>query len=443
MSGSFRSKLSRDSPAYVVAGQLTTSALALVTAPLIARAIGPDGRGVTAGVISAAYIVPILVGLGVPSEVRRLAAQDDASEALRSARRLAMLAVPVSVLLSVALVASVFSGLTPPEKLAAGIAIGVAPIGVLWMCDLGVLVAQQRYRAVFSLQISTPMVLLVGVLSMTAAGHATPEGVILVSSAGTLVTAICGQVLSRVHWRGEAAGWHTLLKRGATFYGANLAEAASNRLSQVVTLPLYGSFDAGLLSVAMTVSGLNLVIGQALGAGYFRPIAREGPEGSRFTRASVSEASSLALLASAGLALCAPLLVPFVFGEGFAAAVPVVFICLAGSLPMVVGFVSSSALVAKGLGLGATASQVLGLSAQLVLLLTLVRFGAVGAAIAVTTGYAIQALIALCWLRARPSWVVPRPRSFVTGVRSLVRTPGSGKNTPTNNGSTGQADAHE
>ena len=76
-----------NSPMTMLGSRLSVAALGLISAPLIAQALGPSGRGETASALATMYLVPILLALGMPFEVRRRVLADGGMGAVRTARR--------------------------------------------------------------------------------------------------------------------------------------------------------------------------------------------------------------------------------------------------------------------------------------------------------------------------------------------------------------------
>ena len=81
--------LSWDTPAHIALANVAASAIALITAPIIARSIGAAGRGETAAALAAFALVPIVLAIGMPIELRRVWATARADSLVRSFRDVA------------------------------------------------------------------------------------------------------------------------------------------------------------------------------------------------------------------------------------------------------------------------------------------------------------------------------------------------------------------
>lgn len=410
-------------PVLVMLGQVASALLSFLSAPVIARAIGVEGRGVTAGVIAIAVVIPVLLGLGVPQEVRRHATTAAAREFMRTPRLLALIGIVPATALAAVVAAVMFGDLDSVTRIAAFAAIAATPIAVWWACDLGVLVAARRFWVVMLMQIANPAVLLLIVGLTSVGGVATPALVIYASIAGNVVTAVIGSIAV-----GRAGRSHipvrAMVRNGLRFLGAGVAEVGLNRLPLILALPLVGAFQAGLLSVAVTLMSIMLVIGQAVAAAHFRAAAIAGHR-STPVRDAVAQSSALSLLAVFLLAGLVPFVIPALFGPDFAPSTVPALICLAGSIPMVAGFTANSMLVAVNRGFAATASNVVALLVQASGLIFLSQFGAVGLSIGIGLGFIAQASVACGALRLPLYDLLPRPRNIVAGIRALLTSSNS------------------
>jgi O-antigen/teichoic acid export membrane protein len=413
----------RDSPAHLVIGRLGASALALLSAPIVARAIGPDGRGETAAAIALFYIVPVVLALGVPLEVRRLAALSDGKPALRSARVLCLFGFALSLPGALALYFTLFSRFSSTAQLVASLGILLCPLTMSWMCDNSVLIAHCRYRAVFLVQIASPIVYVILVGGLWLTGRATTATVLISNISGTVVTFLLCLVLTRTSVRGSYQPYRKLSKAGIRYAGSSIAESASSRLDQVLVLPLIGSYQAGIYSVAATVASVPLALGHALGSSFFPAIARsQGDVKSGLQARAVRTGLALSVITVPPLCIIVAWGIPFVFGRDFSPAIPVAWASLIGSGAMLAAYVCSMALAADGRGIRMTVAQVLSLAAGIGLLYLLgPRFGAVGAAFASSISYMALLVMLILGLGVPKSRIIPRWVDFRSALKLLVR----------------------
>lgn len=410
-----------NSPMTMLGSRLSVAALGLISAPLIAQALGPSGRGETASALATMYLVPILLALGMPFEVRRRVLADGGMGAVRTARRLAFVtAIPAGLVAWLA-VSTLFSGFDAASTVAVVVALVSTPIMVCWMIDIGVVGAQRRFGAVALLQATQPVVYVGGILILALMDAMSVAGVIWANVLGSVATAIVGALLNRTH-RATPVPWRGLLRGSTTFYGAQASDAAYQRLDQVLMLPLIGSHQAGLYSVAVTIGTLPVFLAHAVAAPVFSDISRtEGRARVLATGDALRSAFMVGLASAVFLAVVSPWGVPLLFGDAFAEALPAVMFAILGSLFVVVIASAGEVLSARNLGLRMTVAQGSGLVTCLVLLLIFgPPFGAIAAAIANASGIIVALTVMMMSIRPPLHTIVPRPSDALLVVRRLT-----------------------
>jgi O-antigen/teichoic acid export membrane protein len=412
-----------ESPALLVLGRTISAALSLATAPIVARAIGPDGRGETAAAIALFVIVPVLLAMGLPLEVRRLAATSDGHAILRTARRLVGFSTFFAIPLAALSWFTIFATFELDARFAAAAGLLLSPLAASWALDVGMLVAHRRYRAVFAMQVIQPMIYLVLVSGAWVLGIASVSSVLTSNVIGSVATFALGLALVRVRWSGETYSMVLTARNGLKYFGSAIAEAASSKLDQVIALPLIGAFQAGIYSVAATVAAVPLAIGQALGASYFTSIARAAGDDRRAVQGQAARAGIAAGLLVYPVGVAASVaFIPIIFGNAFVDAVPVAVVSLIGSSAMIASFIVSMALAADSKGIRMSVAQVVSLALGVVGLLVLGPWiGAIGAAAASTISYVALLVVLLVALRLPIRGLIPRWRDFVGVIRRLAR----------------------
>ena len=423
--------LRTDSPSLLIVGRTGATALAFVTAPIIARSIGPVGRGETAAAIATFSILPILLAFGVPLEVRRLAAIGKGKAALRTARTLCVSVLPISAAVAWLAHSTIFASFEADTRIVATIGLALAPLAMSWMCDLGVLIGVGRLRGVMTMQLLQPGVYLISILVFLAFGAVTTSTVLIANVLGTLSSCFLGMSLTRTGLRGERHPMRGMLGASARFAGSSIAESASNRLDQVIALPLMGAFQAGIYSAAVTVASVPFALGQALGASYFPLVARsEGEDRQHLREQAIRVSTAISLM-------CVPFMVPAIwigipilFGSEFNAAVPVAWASFGGTAVMIVAYVCSMALAAEGRGNRMTIAQTGSLIVGVILLFLLApTHGALGAAIASASSYLILLALLVGGMRVRLRESILRRNDFPMAFSRIFR---SSKRPPSN-----------
>ncbi len=421
---SVRTAWRENAPALVLVGRLGVVALGVMSTIVVARAIGPEGRGETAAAIALFYIVPIVLALGVPLEVRRRAAADGQIQLGTAYRRYALSVLPAAAVIGLVLARTLLDSLDRGAMIAAIVGVSLTPVTIAWMCDVSVVLARHQFRRFLMIQLAQPSVFLLLALGVWILDMATTAAVLVCYIAGNVATAALGWWASASAGTAPSSTPLELARSGSKYSGAAIAEAASNRLDQILVLPLVGASQAGLYSVAVTVSAVPLAIGHALAGWYFTLIVSAGPGPRRESLKAEAVRVALALGAAVALALAcgSPWLVRVLFGAEFGAAVVPTLIALAGSVAMIGGYVAAQALAAEGRGIAMTSGQVVALAFSVLLLLALApAYGANGAAAASSLGYLALLVVLLVVGRWSMRSVLPRPRDVRSAVRTLLR----------------------
>lgn len=416
--------LRSNTPSLLVVGRLGASALTLISAPVVARTIGPEGRGQVAAALALLFILPVVLSLGIPLEVRRISAVSDGLAVLRACRIICSLATIPASLLALALSSTIFNTFSIEGRLMAGLGVALTPLTMSWLCDLSVLVAHGRYRAVLLLQLAQPTTYVTLILLSSLLGKSSVATVLTANLAGNLVTFAAGVTLTRSK---AISGTYSVTKllRGATkFAGSSISEVSSNRLDQVLILPLLGAYQAGIYSVAVTVASIPLALGHALAASYFTPIARAAGTEREHLKAQAARAGlAMGIMSFPLCALASWIGIPVLFGAEFASAVPVAMVSLLGSVAMVAAFLYSMALAAEGKGVRMTIAQIIALvSAVTLLYLIGPRYEAIGAAAASSLSYVVLLVTLFAYFGVPLTQVIPSPGDFKGCIMRIVRS---------------------
>ena len=386
-----------DSPSAIAMGRLVATGIGFINVPLIAWLVGAEGRGETAAVLAAFYLVPILLGIGMPLEVRRLATQGEYQSVARASKDIAWSMLIPAFGIALLLIETVFQSLNQHSRIATFVGISLAPMMISWMCDQSILIARKEYRKAGSIQLCQPFVNLIFILVLIPFVQVKVEHVIWSAIVSQFITMLLGLLLVRHGIFGDRYSYAKLFRKSLSFFGGSIAEAASNRLDQVLLLPVMGSFQLGLYSVAATISTMPIMLGHALGATYFNSLARAPEELKKSIKiTAINSTLALSLGFSLFLALFSPLAITLLFGAEFRGAILVTFISLIGSIALTPAFVCSMLLVADGRGGLMTIGHLISvISAVIGIFIFATTMGAVGAAIASTVSY-ILLFIALC-----------------------------------------------
>lgn len=423
------SRMSRDlcakvnllrTPSSLMVGRIGASMLMLGSAPIIARTIGPDGRGVTAAAVAVIALLPVFLGAGMPWAVRRQGAiADDPKSVARTARFIcAFLSVP-ALLTVVAVDQLLFSEQNAGVRLTIALGVMSAPLIVHRNNLISLFVVEYKYLQIFLATVVQPAVYFVGVCALALAGRLDVVGVLAAYNLGTLATVLTASYGARIGLRGIRGSARSLVRESIRSAGAQIADASSQRLDQVLLMPLVGASTLGHYSVAVNYGTAPTPVGQAIAASYFPQIARKYDV--RTVLLSVRGSGCVAAVISIVGVFAAPFLVPFIFGSEFAPSVIPAQILSIGAGLLVVSACASSALFASGRGLAVTVSQFLGLAAGIGAMYLLAPiWGATGAACASLIGYAVSFIAMLVPLRIGPLALIGSPADAKAVIAAVV-----------------------
>jgi O-antigen/teichoic acid export membrane protein len=424
MSPSLRQFTRKDSAVQLVAANLVAAGLAVLSAPIIARSLGPDGRGETAAALTLTFLAATVLAVGLPLEVSRLAARGSAAPALRTVRLLMFGAFVPAGVLAAGAYWTIFASFDSGSRAMATASIVLSPLTISWMCDASVLSGRQRFRALFVMRVTYPATFLVSVAALWISGHASAATVIGSSIGTSAVTAVLGWALTGASLRGPRLPVMEVVRPALRVSGGTIADAALSRLDQVLIVPLMGAYDAGLYSVATAFGIAPLAVGQALGAAYFRDIAKaEGPDRQVLKAEAARAGLAVAALLTPPLMIAAYVLVPVIFGHEFDDSALPAAIYLLGGAAWLASVPCMMALVADQRGHAVTVAQLAGLAVNIALLVGFSQFyGVTSAAIAAAAGFTTVIAIYLWMLRLPIRQIVPRRSDAVAGFRRLVHT---------------------
>lgn len=391
----------------------------LATAPVIARALGPEGRGLTAAALAILALAPLVVALGVPLAIRRRLAVDVTARAdlVRTGRVLAASTALVSTAAAVPLEALALPGLDGPARTAFFVSMALVPLSVSWAIDANVLLVERRFRLLGALSLVHGVVSTVMVVGFWAWGRLDVSTVLYAFLAGNVVTFLVGLVV--VDDRGgKVSGVRDVVREGCSLVAGQLAEVGAARVAQIAALPLVGPAPAGLYSVAATAGGVGAPVADAYANASFGRLADRPDPG--VLVAAVRRGAALALLSGAGVACAAWVLVPVAFGDQFTASRPLALLVAATTTTAGIGAVGGAALAAQRSGHRMSMARAVGLALSCALLVPAAEWlGVTGVALAMLVGSLLTTTLILRLVGISAAQALPRPRDAVASVHEL------------------------
>lgn len=386
---------------------------ALFCGVVTARMLLPDDRGVLAILITTVTIVSLVSGLGTNISLRVLLPRDS-RVTLRRYARISLLLAGVQLCILVGLT------LLMLEVLNVSMSIGKM---LLTFIPLGL-------AAFFANQSSD---------ALSATGH--PSRASKANTIGFAVTATCLSffwfmnlgliaaitaytvgfvtraivgvwMIERQHFTDspslEPGGTAVLVRQGVALMGMNLGQSLAYRLDQYLLAALANTKEVGVYAVATTPASLIQVVSNSVGQVAFRDSALNKLSRRKALLFTLGATGSTALYAAL-LHWSAPMLIPFVFGAEYTAAVSVVQILAVAEVALAPYLVMSRAAVGAGHIKLSSLTGVVGMLAMAFFLaLFIPGNGGVGAAWACLSGYATMSLFLLAglilirWRQAKP-----------------------------------------
>ena len=388
---------------------IATSLLAAFTGILIARWLGPSGRGNYAAVTAYLGTILVLTELGIASavvfHVSRFRASADSY-----VRTALALFLPLTATALVVTVAITLAGLDSDDP-------RQVPLLVVTACITATMLGAPASFALQSLsifrwnimRISQPIVMMILLLGWMIWESLTVTAIIALMAVSFAVQTAIGWAAYKA--QGVAAGRVDPSKVAPMVrYGlANVASTAPNainaRFDQLVLAVLVAPAALGQYAVAVSLSLLAGPLALAFGNVAFPHLAGGG-DASVTIRKSVRGAFAVTIAGVVLITACSPLVVPPVFGTGYEAVPKLLVILAPGAILFVVNQVIGDVL--RGLGRPGLVARCewTGLVLTLVGLFVFVpMFGAYGAAWVSSIAYTMVHLMLQLALRQSASRV--------------------------------------
>lgn len=388
---------------------------AVVTGPITARVLGIRGRGELAAITAVLTMTPWLLDLGLSGWLAR--------ERARGGRLPEILGAALPVALAFSLV-GVAAAIPVSHALGHGrpvviaflqIGLFLAPLTVALQSLLGLAIGGSHWRLLSASQILASVVPLIGIVLLALGGELSVGsaatvylGASLVSLATLLpvVRGVRGLAFSRARSRAAAAF-------GAKSWLGTVAASGNARLDQVLMAGLASSRELGLYAVAVSIAslttGLSIPVSNAL-----CPRVAEGGAalGARSCRVTIC----LVAIAALAVGLVSAPMIPFVFGAGFADAVPMAVVLLLASIPLSGAIVLTTALTSADDPAASMRAEVAGLALTVPALVVLLpAYGGIGASFVSLVAYSARLAVLLRSARRvfGGTW-----RSFLVPTRS-------------------------
>jgi O-antigen/teichoic acid export membrane protein len=402
--------------------QVASSAFALANVFIIARSLGPTGRGEVAFLITISATLSNLGAFGVQeANINFASAQPGLRRALATNSILIAGFAGAAVAAATAAIATVVPIFGSDARIVLiAFALASVPLQLLKMYLWRFVQADYRF-GIASLSWTLPYV-----ANFLANAALALVGALTVGTA--FATWLAAQVVPLVF-----LGWHIArrlegfgrpdfslarrtMKFGLQTHLYKIMSMGNTRLDQWILGVLGNTRELGLYSVAVSLSTSLYQVPSALDLAQRPDLARASKEGAA-RRASVAFriAASVTATGAVILAIFAPFICVGLLGSDFRGSIDDLRVLMLGAVGMVALKLLGNALTAQGRPLLVSVGVAAGLIVTIVLdVLLIPRFGGLGAAIASVVAYStVGAVVSVMFLRAldgRAADLLPRPR---------------------------------
>jgi len=342
------------------AARVAALLLGIAGSVIVARALGPAGRGQYTLIILIPTLLQITGGLGLDQAIVYLVARnrDDA-------RSIAVTLASASSGLGLLLIAlyAVIS-LLPPyigylrtaqvDPTLVWILVALLPVTLVALCLQSTILGLERYRAYNLASLIGPVATLILLLALVVVLRLGVAGAVL-ASAGSSLLAVVGAASLLVRTSSGRIRLAPGVVREAMRYGirvhaANVAWFLHYRSDMFLVGYLAGPAALGYYATAVGLAEKLNLPPSAVGTVLFPRIAAGTAEDARrVTPAACRHTLSLTLLLCVGLALVAWPLIYVLFGSAFLPAVPLLWLLLPGISSLSLGRLLSADLNGRGL----------------------------------------------------------------------------------------------
>lgn len=373
---------------------LAIPVVSFVTAPILARVLGVQGRGELAAVTAPFLLITTLAMLGLPDAVTYFVSRKDVSH--RAGVWTASVILAASGLVSTGILILIApwlsAGNTTIQSLMVIAAFAVIPTIILGAFRGGASgvgawnrVNLEKYTAALLRALGILGVALFGALTVGTATIIMVLAPILGFAAYVGLRADQGE-----HMKFDRP--QQMLGFGSRVWVGSMSGVILNKIDQVLMVPFAGPLQLGLYAAASAVADASLLANNAVRDVAFSSETREST-GDRLT-AAARRSFFISLFVSAAICASVWWWFPILFGKEFAGGIPVVVILCVASTLGVPGSIAGAGLSARGRPGVRSAALVIAATVNVALLIILVpQGGAVGAAWATLVGNLIASNI--------------------------------------------------
>jgi O-antigen/teichoic acid export membrane protein len=409
--------------------------LNVVSGVILARGLGPAGRGELAAVLLWPGVLAGVGGLSAAEGAAYVTARGDSPVRATTASALTIGLAQALVLVAIGCVMIPLAlGHYGTGAVVAGrLYLALLPPYLVAQAAMAILQGRQRWLTLNLLRIAATTPTVAGLIVLMAAHRLTVLNVTwLYVLVGWLALGLTLSVILARGWLGARPDirlMRSILTFGLKAHVGSLAGQANLNLDRMAIATFLAPRDLGVYSVGVTLSAPLTMIGSSIGVIALPAVAASDSALERRQHFAWLMRSTLALSAATALTLVllAPVLTRLFFGAEFLPAVVIAQVAIAAALVRGMGYVLAYGLCAFNRPLAQSVAEVIGVlttAAGLVILLP--TLGLVGAAVTSLLAYSSSAAY-MVWFAHRRleiglvELLVPKPADAVQWVRCLRR----------------------
>jgi len=361
---------------------------------VMARGLGPEGRGQVAAHLVGIGTSVALGSLGISYAAAYAAARSDRSRsAFRAVWTLGLASLAVTALLDVGVESLVVRSESTPEELWAVLG---AVVGQAAGITMGWIQGSRAMRSWNTLRVSPYALHLFFLLVLWRVGGLTVERSVAAYAVAHVVAVVIGSFLVRTTTAPGSAVESAFGVRETWHFARGIAVSAvlyqiNQRLDQLYLAFLNRAGDLGIYASAVTLSGLGFPIGAGLAqATYAEGLHVNGLERTRLARrrnwAALAATSACAL----GLTVFARPLMVFLYGAEFAGGAPALAVLSWGTVFLAGNYVAAESLRSAGKSAATIRADAIAVVVSLLLLpVGIAWLGILGAAVVSVVSYSL------------------------------------------------------
>jgi O-antigen/teichoic acid export membrane protein len=371
----------------------------VLTGIVLARALGPAGRGELAAILLWPSILATVGSLGVAEGATYETASGSSPVKAVVGASLSIAAVQSLALIAIgAVVATLVHGRDNEIARSTYLFLLFIPLNLLTLYAAGILNGLHRFAAYHALRFMVVILMAGGLVLLAVQRMMTVRSAIVVYLVANAITALAGLFLLRREVPRSLRHDDTirrLLGFGLRSHTTNVASLLNERLDQLVISIFLAPAKLGLYVIAVTMTSATMIVGNATGMVILPVVASLDDPGKRVSAASryVSWVLIGATFVAFPMVACAPLLIRICFGQEFMEATTVTRILLIATVLLTVNRVISALLKAVGRPLDAGVAELLSLGLTVFgLALLLPRLELLGAGLTSLLAYSVTTI---------------------------------------------------